>query len=274
MARRVSCEYAKTTQPPPSEDGGTNTEALPGGSLSLPLDPSATTGDTSVNPWTLFDFDNHFLGQPPTPPVSSNQPNTPQLPLPELVPPSEVEKITEYSIQDDVDSNLNHQALVIQDVTPIRDRWLYSVISAQTTTCKPDKSTVQFYGQILKTYPEMMLVKDQLPPIIHPWQLSATGTMPVPLANCFSLVRMWEARCNGAEQLVDETLEREMSRLFDEYRTYSDLDLLATLQALLVYAIMSFFSPPSGSQPLITSSTITSIQQVAYRLATTGTTLR
>jgi hypothetical protein len=267
----------------PSEDGGKATEASPGISLSTPFDSNATTGDGSVNPWMLFDFDNPFLGPPPSPPVSSHQSITPQLPLPEVITSSEIEKFTEYTTPDDFDPTLNQQALVVQDVTPIRDRWLYPVISAQATTCKPDESTVQFYGQILKTYPQMMLCRDHLPPIIHPWQLSATGTMPAPLANCFSLVRMWEARSNGAEQLVDETLGREMNRLFDEYRTYTELDLLATLQALLLYAIMSLFSSKhtstgypgssTGPLPLITSSTITSIQQVAYRLATTGTAL-
>lgn len=257
---------------------------MPSFSLSPPHGPDATTSEDAMNPWTLFDFENPFLGPPLTPPLSNYQPNALQLPPAELVNPSEVEKLTGYVIPDESFSIVHQQALVIQDVNPIRDRWLYPVISAQTTTCNPNKSTVQFYGQILKTYPQMTLVKDQLPPIIHPWQLSATDTVPVPLGNCFSLIRMWEGRSASSSQLIDETLKREMNRLFNEYRTYTDLDLLATLQALLLYAIMAFFSSASSSgelspgssaraSHLITPATITHLQQVAYRLTTTGTTL-
>ena len=107
------------------------------------------------------------------------------------------------------------QEIATQDLTLIRDRWLYPVFSAQTTTCHPDKSAVQLYGQILETYPRMMSHKDQLPPIIHPWQVSEKP-IPLPLANCFSLVRMWEDRVDGAEKLTEETVGREMERLFDE----------------------------------------------------------
>jgi hypothetical protein len=41
------------------------------------------------------------------------------------------------------------------------------------------------------------------------------------LANCFSIIRMWQARsaaaaaAAAAEQMVEETLEREMNRLFE-----------------------------------------------------------
>ena len=110
----------------------------------------------------------------------------------------------------------------LQGLRAIRDRWMCLLNTAVSKTCTPHKPTVEFYGQILQTYPGMMAHKTQLPPIIHPLQLSARVT-PLPLANCFSLVRLWEDRVNGSEQLAEDTVRREMQRLFDEVRHVSSL---------------------------------------------------
>jgi hypothetical protein len=72
---------------------------------------------------------------------------------------------------------------------------------------------MQLLCGVLKTYPRMMSHREQLPPMIHHSQVSTHGT-PLPLVNCFSLMRMWEGRLNGDEMIVEETIQREMTRLF------------------------------------------------------------
>jgi hypothetical protein len=120
----------------------------------------------------------------------------------------------EASLNGIINAAVDQQVSAVQDLLSIRDRWLFPLFSSQETTCHPDKPTVQLYGQILKTYSQMMARKDQLPPIVHPRQLLTTA--PLPLANCLSLARMWEDRASVAKQLVQETVRQEMRRLFDE----------------------------------------------------------
>lgn len=102
----------------------------------------------------------------------------------------------------------------LKDLSGIRGRWLSHIWLGNGKTSKLNKSAVYFYGQILRTYPQIMSSKDQLPPIIHPWQISTS--VPVPIANCRSLVHIWEDRANGSTELAIDSIRREMSRLFKE----------------------------------------------------------
>lgn len=63
-----------------------------------------------------------------------------------------------------------------------------------------------------------------------------------------------------------------MSRLTRiQYLTYEELDLLATCQALLIYAIMAFYAPENANKnPIMDANTIINIQQITYRLAMSG----
>lgn len=53
--------------------------------------------------------------------------------------------------------------------------------------------------------------------------------MPRALANCYSLVRLWQQAVPGSEAMVVSTLEREMERLAEEVLLHADL--LPTHQA-------------------------------------------
>lgn len=61
----------------------------------------------------------------------------------------------------------------------------------------------------------MLLRKGNLPPYIHPAQLEGVN-MPTPLANCLSLVKLWDGRVRGGELIVNETIKNEMERLYNE----------------------------------------------------------
>ncbi|KAJ7737866.1 hypothetical protein DFH07DRAFT_984959 [Mycena maculata] len=80
--------------------------------------------------------------------------------------------------------------------------------------------TVQYISRVLKAYAKVLVKGDlALPPIIHPLKSVAQP----PLANCRSILRMWDARAPGGEVMVKETVRREMDR---EHQTYDHITLL------------------------------------------------
>lgn len=102
----------------------------------------------------------------------------------------------------------------------IGERWLAGVLPS--TSPKLVKSllpaTVRYSYRVLKTYPMMMLQPGGLPPIIHPLQISGQET-PAPLANCLSLVRLWEGHVEGSESIVTTTVKNEIDKLYEEVRS-------------------------------------------------------
>ena len=185
--------------------------------------------------------------------------------------PPLADTLVERSIQAIVGEPRSQNLMAVPEMGPMRDRWLYPFLPTSKKACNPEKASVQMYAQILSTYPSMMAQGwGCLPPIIHPLQFSGAKEL-TPLSNCLSLSRMWQDRKPGSESLAKVTIRREMTRLFDEYQTYDEDDLLATMQALLLYAIMAYFSSDRTSpEPLVDAGTIMNMQQVSYCLATTG----
>lgn len=111
------------------------------------------------------------------------------------------------------------------DLTPcsnaddIRDRWLRPYLLPPLGRDEIPKAyhpfTLQYISVILKTYPRYMLKDGGFPPIIHHTQVN-TFQMPEALANCYSLVRMWEQAAPGSEAMVTGIVEAEMERLANE----------------------------------------------------------
>ena len=105
----------------------------------------------------------------------------------------------------------------LSDLSAHGDRPLNNVLFLTDKTCRPNNALVQFYGQILRAYPKMLVQKDQIPPVIHPWQRSPKP-LPLPPPNCITLVRMWQNHAEGAERLVIDSIRHEIGRLLDEVR--------------------------------------------------------
>lgn len=101
----------------------------------------------------------------------------------------------------------------------IRNRWLRPYILPLTEGEEIPKAyhpfTLQYIARILCTYPRCMLRGGGIPPIIHSVQV-AGKEMPRALANCYSLVRMWEQAVPGSETMVVSIVENEMRRLAEE----------------------------------------------------------
>lgn len=106
------------------------------------------------------------------------------------------------------------------DCTRIRNHWLETLLPLPLQTPKElSPHMMQYLSRILKSYPKMMARKGNLPPIVHFVQLR-DEKLPVALANCASLVLMWEGRASGSEAIILETMKREMDRLFKEVLSY------------------------------------------------------
>jgi hypothetical protein len=101
------------------------------------------------------------------------------------------------------------------NVGDIRDRWLYPYVEDSPAKHTVLNHSMEYLCRVLRTYPKMMARKEQVPPIIHPMQVSA-GDISLPLANCFTLAKMWEGSAEPAGELIEQTIKREVERLFNE----------------------------------------------------------
>ncbi|TVY82911.1 hypothetical protein LSUE1_G001894 [Lachnellula suecica] len=74
---------------------------------------------------------------------------------------------------------------------------------------------------------------------------------------------MWEGSTDPAGGLIEQTIKREMERLFNEYRSYDQATLIAAFQALLIYSIILLFPSPQKPSPgTFNQVTLVSLQDV------------
>ncbi|KAH6682460.1 hypothetical protein B0J14DRAFT_573639 [Halenospora varia] len=167
-------------------------------------------------------------------------------------------------------SNLSHQS---HDINAIRDRWLYPYVEGSPAQHAVVGHSVFFLCRVLRTYPRMMArrgISRCLPPMIHPHQV-IEGQTPLPLANCFTLTRMWKDAGETGWALVEETIKREMERLFHEYHNYPADTLVAAFQALLIYSIILLFPFPQKPSPgIFNQITLVTLQDVAHQVSQTS----
>ncbi|PGH09148.1 hypothetical protein GX51_00902 [Blastomyces parvus] len=134
--------------------------------------------------------------------------------------------------------------------------------------------TMQMLFRIAKTWPRMMARGIQLPPIIHPKQVS-DGNMPLPLANCFALVKMWHGQPHGGASIVQQTVKREMQMIANSFQTLDEPDLVTALQALTIYTLMLLF--PSNHQqaiPQLDDRLIRDMRRIIRHAVSTGMVLQ
>lgn len=80
-------------------------------------------------------------------------------------------------------------------------------------------STLRYISRIMSIYPRCMLKDGGIPPFVH-FTLVMQGKgegggdkLPWALANCYSIVRIWEQAVPRSEEMVVNTLAKEMERL-------------------------------------------------------------
>ncbi|OWZ42667.1 hypothetical protein C368_03525 [Cryptococcus neoformans 125.91] len=163
----------------------------------------------------------------------------------------------------------NLDLVPLANAEQIRVRWLRPFLAVGEQVPKIfHPYTLQFINCVLRTYPKQMIEENGFPPIIHPIQM-ADGCTPVALANCYSLIRLWQHRAPGSEGIVAETIQREMNRLAHCDSNAGDLDNLAAFQAYLIYSIGTYFFPIQGN-PLVDDATMFTLQEMAFRTAQSG----
>ncbi|KFX94412.1 hypothetical protein O988_06321 [Pseudogymnoascus sp. VKM F-3808] len=159
------------------------------------------------------------------------------------------------------------------DFSVLRDRWLYPYIEPSPLSYALREQSMFYLCRVFRTYPRMMARREHLPPFIHPMQ--ASQEIPLPLKNCFSITRMWEGGAEEGSSLVQGTIEREMERLFAEYRTYDEETLITAFQSLIIYAIILLFpTPQKPTTKNLTLQTVVNLQEVGYHVGQTGLMLR
>lgn len=166
------------------------------------------------------------------------------------------------------------------DVSRIRDRWLDYYFTPTQKQIKPYAArTMTLISRTLTSYPAMWMRGPQhVPPFIHPTQCSHQGGWPESLANCLSLLRLCESAALGSEQLVRDSVQREMSRLAsvieESTRSQGLDDHLAALSALQAYLLLSTHAYSScKARPRLATfnpSLITSLHDLAARVSTAG----
>lgn len=104
--------------------------------------------------------------------------------------------------------------LVISDQR--RQALLWTAPKTLITGAAPQHA-MHFVIRVLKSWPRMMATHDPgliLPPVIHRAQLEYG--MPKPLANCYTLVKMWAGQAVGSRELVQTTILLEVRRLLSD----------------------------------------------------------
>ncbi|CAH0024940.1 unnamed protein product [Clonostachys rhizophaga] len=135
--------------------------------------------------------------------------------------------------------------------------------------------TANFVIRVLKSWARLVATHQvfKLPPFIHRLQLSGDSSTPAPLANCFTLVKMWSEHTQGSMGLVESTVLLEIQRLLREYVSYNETELLAGLQSLLLLLTILLFGlnrTGSDKAQTIEAELIVKVWDVKSSVAGTG----
>ncbi|KAK4061454.1 hypothetical protein Trihar35433_9781 [Trichoderma harzianum] len=157
-------------------------------------------------------------------------------------------------------------------ISNYRRRLLLNETRRTPNTDPVARHTMHFVIRVLKSWPRMMgsHLTSQLPPMIHRLQL-ADG-IPIPLANCCTLAKMWIMHSEESRALVQRTVHNEVRRLLRDYDEYNAMELLAAAQSMLILLIILFFGigqSPALAHP-IDAQLLVNMWNVKHKLASTG----
>ncbi|PLB50816.1 hypothetical protein P170DRAFT_508927 [Aspergillus steynii IBT 23096] len=167
---------------------------------------------------------------------------------------------------DQMNQNLATPELISAPLTP----GLEAAQTPETASEALVNHSMEIIFRVVRTWPKMLAEEFQLPPLVHPTQVSPNKTAQ-PLAHCITLSKMWHGQCKGAEQMVYSTILRELTNLLDDFRDYDEETLLAALQAVVIYTIILLFPSKDALWKLPEDSTIFfQTQRLVYHVVSTG----
>jgi hypothetical protein len=148
------------------------------------------------------------------------------------------------------------------NVDDIGNRWLQPYVPAPGQTLKEyPPSIMAFVYRILKSYASIAVRGRGVLPFVHYSQM-ISNSPPLPISTCLSLVRICEKPLPGSEAVAADVLQREMNNLYERYRTYDDVNLLAVFQAYLIYSMVLFFRLDRDPE-LFLRQAIMNLQEIA-----------
>lgn len=168
------------------------------------------------------------------------------------------------------------------DVSRIRDRWLDCYFTPTTKQVKEYPARVMaLMSRTVSSYPAMWIRnQSHPPPFIHLAQCRQNATMPEPLANCLSLLRLCASAAPGSDDLVRDSVQREMSRLAtvveEGVRSQTGtlthhLSCLSALQAYLLLSIHAYFvSKTRPDLRVFTPDLITTLLDLTSKVSAVG----
>ena len=151
----------------------------------------------------------------------------------------------------DFSSILSQELICPIDVEAISNRWLstFIPIAGQQNKEYPAAITAFIY-RMLKSYAVVTIRGRAAPPFVHATQTALASITP-PLSTCLTIVRMCENPLPGSQRTAVDVLQREMSRLYNQHRSYHRLQLLGAFQAYLIYSMVLFFKLNPGSTSVL-----------------------
>ncbi|KAF2004894.1 hypothetical protein P154DRAFT_616643 [Amniculicola lignicola CBS 123094] len=148
----------------------------------------------------------------------------------------ELDPVVEASFR--LDSTLQYTTATSYQRPPVPN----SIVPFQLHNNIADQSAMLILQQF-RGFPARMLRRDNLPPFIHPrWQRSV---LPEPIAVCNRIVGIFSTRTVDITPFVWRTVLAEQKRWLQEDVTGEDL--LAAVQAQLIYTVMRIIDPGDGS---------------------------
>ncbi|KAI1372668.1 hypothetical protein F4677DRAFT_245232 [Hypoxylon crocopeplum] len=138
---------------------------------------------------------------------------------------------------------------------------------------RPDHvALVSLALRILRSYPSMMVQKGVLPPFMSPRLCASTeaglGPSQQALINCVGLVQAFRAEKKADKSQIWSRIWFEQERILAEYAQFDRWELLAALQALLVYCLLRLQDTPVGHNAFDVSL-LTTVNLVSSAVSTT-----
>ena len=155
------------------------------------------------------------------------------------------------------------------NVDDITSRWLNTYVPVAGQVIKDYPPSISaLIRRVLKSYvASVVRGHSGLPPFIHPSLMDDPSY--VPLATCLNMVRICQNPIPGSEATAAELLQREMSKIYERRVQCSHMELLATFQAYLVYA-MALFLRLEQASTLFLRQAMMNLQDLAWMTTRQG----
>ncbi|KAK9250411.1 hypothetical protein V1507DRAFT_438159 [Lipomyces tetrasporus] len=158
------------------------------------------------------------------------------------------------------------------DVSMIQEQWMLSLWPSETPNSALAKHSMEFLFRVLRTWPRMMADEIQLPPLIHTTHFS-NKALPLPLANCFTLAKMWMGNDTERRKSFKPQLLKRRNVFSTEYTEPSPVESMEPMTKETLLQLLSI-----GAQLRYCLSTSRFswgyLQRVVYHVARAGLVLQ